>query len=402
MTTLRGIAWNHTRGFVSVVATAQRFEELHPEVSIQWEKRSLQAFADASMAELADRFDLIIMDHPHTALAATEGLLLPFEDWLPAEFLSDQAANSVGGSHESYRFAGKQWTLATDAATPIATWRPDLMKQNGLAQPQTWDEVLALARGGFVTVSAFPIDVLMNTYMFCEALGETPFTIDGELASHEVLAGALEELQKLVALCDPACLTRNPIRTAEWMAETSESRGAYCPFAYGYSNYSRPGYGSHLLQAGGLVTHQGKRLRSAELASQFRQRQSIRVPAWTTQSLLPRPPFRKASISNPEGNPAIGEHGRMTLSMTPAPTSFATRCKLSMSPSCAGSFLAIWRFRISRHRSPTIAWRENQSPSKPPEKSTASTGSAGKDKSNFLCSIPLLLMNINSTIRGRR
>ena len=262
MTNLRGIAWNHTRGFVSVVATAQRFEELHPEVSIQWEKRSLQAFADASMAELADRFDLIIMDHPHTALAATEGLLLPFEDWLPAEFLSDQAANSVGGSHESYRFAGKQWTLATDAATPIATWRPDLMKQNGLAQPQTWDEVLALARGGFVTVSAFPIDVLMNTYMFCEALGETPFTIDGELASHEVLAGALEELQKLVALCDPACLTRNPIRTAEWMAETSDARAAYCPFAYGYSNYSRPRYAKHLLKAGGLVSFNGRRLRS--------------------------------------------------------------------------------------------------------------------------------------------
>ena len=262
MTNLRGIAWNHTRGFVSVVATAQRFEELHPEVSIQWEKRSLQAFADASMAELADRFDLIIMDHPHTALAATEGLLLPFEDWLPAEFLSDQAANSVGGSHESYRFAGKQWTLATDAATPIATWRPDLMKQNGLALPQTWDEVLALARGGFVTVSAFPIDVLMNTYMFCEALGETPFTIDGELASHEVLAGALEELQKLVALCDPACLGRNPIRTAEWMAETSDARAAYCPFAYGYSNYSRPRYAKHLLKAGGLVSFNGRRLRS--------------------------------------------------------------------------------------------------------------------------------------------
>jgi multiple sugar transport system substrate-binding protein len=31
---LKGIAWNHTRGFVSVVATAQRFEELHPGVSI--------------------------------------------------------------------------------------------------------------------------------------------------------------------------------------------------------------------------------------------------------------------------------------------------------------------------------------------------------------------------------
>jgi len=49
MIELRGIAWNHSRGFTSVVATAQRFEELHPEVRITWEKRSLQAFADSTM-----------------------------------------------------------------------------------------------------------------------------------------------------------------------------------------------------------------------------------------------------------------------------------------------------------------------------------------------------------------
>jgi multiple sugar transport system substrate-binding protein len=262
MKSLTGIAWNHSRGFTSVVATAQRFEELHPEIRIRWEKRSLQAFADASMAELAAQFDLIIMDHPHTALAATEGLLLPYEDWLPAEFLSDQAAHSVGASHESYRFGGKQWTLATDAATPIATWRPDLMEQHGISLPRTWEEVLALARSGFVTVSAFPVDVLMHSYMFCEALGESPFASECRLASDEVLAGALEELRKLVALCDPDCLGRNPIRTAEWMAETTEARAAYCPFAYGYSNYSRPGYANHLLKAGGLVSFNGRRLRS--------------------------------------------------------------------------------------------------------------------------------------------
>ena len=200
MKSLTGIAWNHSRGFTSVVATAQRFEELHPEFRIRWEKRSLQAFADASMAELAAQFDLIIMDHPHTALAATEGLLLPYEDWLPAEFLFDQAAHSVGASHESYRFGGKQWTLATDAATPIATWRPDLMEQHGISLPRTWEEVLALARSGFVTVSAFPVDVLMHSYMFCEALGESPFASECRLASDEVLAGALEELRNLVAL----------------------------------------------------------------------------------------------------------------------------------------------------------------------------------------------------------
>ena len=82
------------------------------------------------------------------------------------------------------------------------------------------------------------------------------------MASDDTLAAALAELQKLVSLCDPACLERNPIRTAEWMSQTTDPRAAYCPFAYGYSNYSRPRYAPFLLKAGGLVTFQGKRLRS--------------------------------------------------------------------------------------------------------------------------------------------
>lgn len=263
MTHLKGIAWNHTRGFLPVVATAQRFEEQNPDITISWEKRSLQAFADAPMEQLAEQFDLIVMDHPHTALAATEGLILPFEDWVSADFLAEQAANSVGVSHESYCFGGKQWTLATDAATPISTWRPDLMDRHGLQLPQTWEDVLEMARNGFVTVAAFPIDVLMHSYMFCDALGHTPFGPDGEMAPQAVLEGALEELRRLIALCDPACLERNPIRTGEWMSSVDDDpRAAFCPFAYGYSNYSRPGYVRHPLKAGGLVTFAGKRLRS--------------------------------------------------------------------------------------------------------------------------------------------
>jgi multiple sugar transport system substrate-binding protein len=259
--TLRGITWNHTRGFTSIVAAAQRYEELHPEIRIVWEKRSLQAFADASMAELAAEFDLIIMDHPHTALAASEGLLLSLEDWSPPEFLADQAANSVGSSHPSYYFAGKQWALVTDAAAPVATWRPDLIQQHQLTLPQTWEDVLELARRGFVTVSAFPIDVLMHSFMFCAARG--PELFSGErVAPDDVLAEALEEIRRLISVCDPACAERNPIRTYEWMSQADDPHAAYCPFAYGYSNYSRPGYARHLLVAGGLVTFNGRRLRS--------------------------------------------------------------------------------------------------------------------------------------------
>ncbi|MDV7398713.1 hypothetical protein RZS08_45325, partial [Arthrospira platensis SPKY1] len=103
-------------------------------------------------------------------------------------------------------------------------------------------EVLDLAAEGYVTSSLFPIDVLMNSYMFCQAQGETPFATGDGLASTAVLAEALEQLRKLASLCDPECLQRNPIRTAEWMSQNDDPRAAYCPFAYGYSNYSRPRY----------------------------------------------------------------------------------------------------------------------------------------------------------------
>ena len=282
MIELKGIAWNHTRGFVSVVATAQRFEEMHPEIRLTWEKRSLQAFADAPMLQLAARYDLIVMDHPHTAQAASEDVLLALEDYLPVEFLRDQAKNSVGPSHESYRFFDRQWTLATDAATPIATWREDLLRLRGLELPRTWEDVLALARKGQVAVSLFPVDVLMHVYMFCEALGDPAFHGEESLAGTDTLRGALECLRELANLCPRECLGRNPIRTAEFMTQTDEA--AYCPFAYGYSNYSRPGYAPKLLKAGGLVTFGGRRLRSTLGGAEgtlFR----VGRPAWPSRSV---------------------------------------------------------------------------------------------------------------------
>jgi len=59
---LKGITWNHSRGFTSIVACAQRFSELNPGVEISWEKRSLQAFADEPIDKLAERYDFLIID----------------------------------------------------------------------------------------------------------------------------------------------------------------------------------------------------------------------------------------------------------------------------------------------------------------------------------------------------
>jgi multiple sugar transport system substrate-binding protein len=81
------------------------------------------------------------------------------------------------------------------------------------------------------------------------------------VAGRDVGVAALEQLRELVSLCAPECLVRNPIRTYEAMAAGDAI--AYCPFAYGYSNYARPGYARKTLRFGGLVVSAGGiRLRS--------------------------------------------------------------------------------------------------------------------------------------------
>jgi multiple sugar transport system substrate-binding protein len=261
MTTLKGITWNHTRGYVPMVATAQRFSETHPDVEIIWEKRSLQAFADYPIEKLAESFDLLVIDHPFVGYAAAHPTLLPLDEYLSPDFLQDQAAHSVGQSHPSYFYSGHQWALAIDAATPIASYRADLLEQLKTDVPRTWEELLELARRGIVAFAAIPVDCLMNFFTFCLALGEAPFSGEGRVVSEETGVAALQHMKQLIDLCPPQCLERNPIATYEAMTSTDEI--AYCPFSYGYSNYARPGYARRVLRSSGLVQfHNGQRLRS--------------------------------------------------------------------------------------------------------------------------------------------
>jgi len=243
-----------------MVATAQRFGELHAGVEIQWQKRSLQEFADAPLADLTRRFDLLVIDHPSIGEAAELNLLVPLDEQMAPEYLADQAANSVGASHPSYSYKGHQWALAIDAATPVAGWRADLLARAGVEVPQTWEDVVALARKGLVTVPAIPIDSLMHLFMMSNAFGGEPFSTGDEVLPGNVGPRALEHLRELISVAAEGSLRRNPIATWQMLSESSNV--AYCPFAYGYSNYSRSGYGGHVLNVGPLVTFQDKPLRS--------------------------------------------------------------------------------------------------------------------------------------------
>ncbi len=243
--TLKGITWNHSRGYISVAATAQRFSEVHPKVDIIWEKRSLQEFADEPIDQLANRYDLLVIDHPWAGYAANTGVLVPLQEHLSEEFMIDQAQHSVGKSHISYQFDGNQYALAIDAATPVASYRPDLLEKYGLRLPETWDDLLELAKQGYVIMPGIPLDTLMNFYMLCCTQDEDLFVDDEWVVSDEMSLQALDQLRELAQLCSPEIFNWNPIAVYEALSRRDEF--VYCPFAYGYSNYSRAGYSANVL-----------------------------------------------------------------------------------------------------------------------------------------------------------
>src|SRR5699024_8340772 len=258
---LKGITWNHSRGYTPLVATSQRFNELNPEVEIDWEKRTLYYLAYESLLDLSQEYDLLVIDHPWVGYAAAHENLLPLDKYLDKKVITGQSENSVGRSFESYSYEGHEWALPIDAATPVAAYREDLFKEKGGHLPETYKEVLDLASEGKVAVPGIPIDSLMNFYMFCATLAEEPFLSKETVVSFEIGTEALQLQRELLVKVDKRCFDWNPIRVYEMLSKTDEFM--YCPFAYGYTNFAREGYANHRLRFHDLVSLRGnKKLRS--------------------------------------------------------------------------------------------------------------------------------------------
>lgn len=257
---LKGITWGHSRGYTPLVACAQRYEELHPEISITWHKRTLQEFADFPIEKLVQDYDLLIIDHPWAGCAAATKCVLPLEAYLPAGYLADQHSNAVGPSHESYLYDGHQWALAIDAATPVASYRADLLDKHGEAVPTEWEQLMRLAEKGKVAIPSIPIDLLMHFYMFCIAHGTSPFANETEVIDTATGIAVLKTMGPLWRLLNKKMFSYNPVAVSELMTATDDFW--YCPFAYGYSNYARNGYAPARLRYTGLLNFEGRPLRS--------------------------------------------------------------------------------------------------------------------------------------------
>lgn len=250
MIRLRGMTWKHDRGLAPMIATAARFHASHPDVSIEWEARSLSEFGEAPVESLAERYDFVVLDHPYMGALASAACFLPLDEHLPAAQLAEFARNSTGPSHASYVFDGHLWALPIDAAAQVAGYRADLLEREGARLPETWEDVFELARirPGFVSVPLWPLDSLMCFFSLCANAGDPAFASERVLVSRETGGYALEILQRLRQCSAPQARSENPIAIWERMSTTDEV--AYCPLAFGYSNYARPGYRPRQLSFG--------------------------------------------------------------------------------------------------------------------------------------------------------
>jgi multiple sugar transport system substrate-binding protein len=247
---LQGITWGHERGLDPLVATASHFEA-ESGIRVRWAARPLQAFADASIPELAQTYDLLVLDHPHLGEVVPTGALLPLDELLDSAFIDDQARNSVGPSHASYVWDGHLWALAIDAAGHVSAYRPDLLERLGGPAPETWDDVWELdarARAGGMAISLpnKAVDTLASLLTLLSNAGTDPYLNGEQVAPRPTAREQLDVLVRLTAASPADAFGWNPILLLEHMAEHDDV--VYCPMLFGYSNYSRPGFRRNLVR----------------------------------------------------------------------------------------------------------------------------------------------------------
>jgi multiple sugar transport system substrate-binding protein len=247
---LTGIAWDHSRAFPPLVATAQRYEETHPGIRIHWRKRTLDEFGHAPIDVLAQKFDLIVIDHPWVGFCFEKKLALDLFQVAPAAAVSDLKQNSIGQSFASYVYQDQLLALPIDAATPAPSWRPDLLERAGVQPPQNWDELVSLARRKLAIIPGFNADLFLHFVMLVKALGAEPFAGHEEIAPPGLMRIAVELLRELTEPMPREIFDWNPILAAERMTATEDF--AWNAFGYTYNNYARPGFAPKPLRFGQL------------------------------------------------------------------------------------------------------------------------------------------------------
>lgn len=239
---LSGITWDHPRGHAPLAASIARYRAVRPDVEITWTVRSLRDFGELPLEGLADRFDMIVFDHPFVGQAHARGLLANLTPHIGAAERRWLDEGALGASWRSYHWQGAIYGLPIDAAAQVAAWRPDLLARAGARPPATFAQLLTLCRDLrdhrlWAAITGCPIDAFCHVLTLAANTGRPPPQPGGSLLDPRHGVTILEMLRALAGLAHPDSLDLNPIQVYDRMAGGDEI--AYVPYAFGYTNYAR-------------------------------------------------------------------------------------------------------------------------------------------------------------------
>lgn len=230
MSDFKGLTWDHPRGYRPLQAWAQADNR----VSVEWDIQKLEGFESHPIDELAQKYELLIVDNPGIGEAAEKHCLRPLEDFLTPEQMDFLRQTSTGASFESYQYAGQHWAVPIDAASQVCAWVEGMFDA-----PASWQDVARLSQAfpGQVALSLGGPHALLTFYSISQSLGGTLFEGDNLVLDEGIAVAALELMQAIFRHQALALIEHNPIGLLDAMAEGAF---ALCPAIFGYVNYSTP------------------------------------------------------------------------------------------------------------------------------------------------------------------
>ncbi len=242
------MAWNHPRGYEPLIAVSGEFKKRNPNVSINWDVRSLKEFGDMPIERLIERYDLITIDHPYMGQADKNGLLLKLEEQLSDDVLSTLEKQSLGSCFWSYRYNKHIYALPIDAAALVAAYRKDKIEETRLSLPETREELKSfygkVPAGFSVAWALSPTDIWCTFLSLCAQNAGAGF-IRNHRIDTSVGSQVLDEIKFHLDFLHPESINWNPIQILDRMGDEEEI--IYSPFLFGYTNYSRFGYTKNLV-----------------------------------------------------------------------------------------------------------------------------------------------------------
>lgn len=242
---LTGMTWSHDRGVRPIVAASRAWASERGRPEPQWTARSLQAFEDQPLLELAQAYDLLVIDHPHVGPAAEARVLMSLDRPDRRADLQALAAATLGPSFPSYEWLGGQWALPIDGAAQVCAYRAD-----DVAAPPSWAEVLDIAGRRPIELPLRSPHALLTLLSLTAGLGGADAE-GAQLLDPDAGARALEALAELAGRLPDHCYDDDPIASLEGLAL---GRSACVPVVFAYSSYAHADYRTHRVSFADLPT----------------------------------------------------------------------------------------------------------------------------------------------------